>query len=722
MMPSATPAPGRCVVTSWPSLTDTTGTTIDTSWEEWFASFDAPPRYHGDTRHPGWSAAVCDPPVRGAANVVAMSALVLDYDAGTTIDEAVALWSEHFGIGHTTRKHKPDAHRFRVILPLTRTVTPDDYPIVWRWAQKIVTGANQKIDVATKDLARFWYMPARTDHYETRRLDGAPIDPTPIIQAHRYDEHERTSAPSPASSDLERRASRYLARMAPAISGSRGHDALWAAALAMVRGFRLAAPVALRLLRDEYNPRCQPPWSERELLHKVNDAERDATTAPGYLADKLRPVAAPSVPVDPEPFDPNWQPPEVPPDHVDPPELEMPPPPAQAPRVAADWRAALALTPQGMVRKTFNNLVTILQHHPTYGENLSFDEMRLTPLLGDRAVTDADVGRIRCEVETHFGFGPSDADVRAALCVVSDARKFHPVRRYLESLTWDGVERIAQVVPDCLRAKNTPLAQAMVRKWFISAAARALQPGCKVDTSLVLVGRQAARKSTFFAILGGEWFADTHMDITDKDGKLQLHSAWIYEWAEIENVTTNRRASEVKAFASSQTDTFRPPFGRAVGVHKRSTVIVGTTNEGQFLDDPTGSRRFWVVRVGDAIDVSWVTDRRDQLWAEAVAAYRNEESWWLDEDAERAREDDAAEYQVEDPWEQPIAEWLDGPGKAGAVTVHRILADALKVPAAQETRGAEMRVAAVMRRLGWAASQRRVEGAKVRHWSRKGST
>lgn len=719
-MTTCTPPADRrispALLTQWQNLRTTEGESIHTTWEEWFSTLAEAPKFRGDLAHPGWSAAAVEPCVRNAANVVGLSALVLDYDSGTTLDEAAALWGEHFGFIHTSRKHKPDAPRFRVILPLTRVVTPDDYAVIWRWAQRVATGANQRIDPATKDPARFWYLPgiASGGVYETRRLGGEPVDPDPIVQAHRYAENERTAPASQPSGDLEKRASRYLARLPEAISGSGGHQALWAAALALVRGFRIPAGRALTMLRDEYNPRCKPAWSERELLHKVSDAERDATTAYGYLADKVRAAPAPTSQPDPEPD----YVPDVPPDHYDPPELEMPPAPRSAPKQASpsDWQAALSVTPQGAVRKTFDNLCRILEHHEAYGDRLSFDEMRLTPLLGDRAVSDADVGRIRREVEQHFGFGPAEADVRAALCTVADARKFHPVQRYLRSLTWDGVERISQVVPDCLRAKNTPLAQQMVRKWFISAVARALKPGCKVDTSLVLVGPQRALKSTFFSILGGEWFADTHMDITDKDGLLQLHSAWIYEWAEIENVTTNRRAGEVKAFASSPSDTFRPPFGKAVGVHPRSTVIVGTTNEAQFLNDATGSRRFWVVRVGDRIAREWVAEHRDQLWAEAARAYLAGQSWWLDEDGEVAREDDADQYQLEDPWEQPVAEWLAGPGKAGAVTMHRILADALKLPAAQETRATEGRVAAILRRLGFVPVQGRVSGAKIRHW------
>jgi predicted P-loop ATPase len=389
--------------------------------------------------------------------------------------------------------------------------------------------------------------------------------------------------------------------------------------------------------------------------------------------------------------------------------------PSNAPRVASpgDWRAQLARTPNDQIRNTFDNICCILEHHESYGPRLAFNEMRLTPMIDDRPVNDADVGRMRREIEQHFGIQPSEANVRAAIGTVSDARRFHPVRRYLESLEWDREERICRVVPDVLHATNTPLHQSMVSKWFISAVARALDPGCQVDTALVLVGPQGAYKSTFFSVLGGEWFSDTYMDITDKDGLLQLHSAWIYEWAEIESVTTRKQAFEVKAFVTSQIDTFRPPFGRTTGPYKRSNVIVGTTNENQFLVDPTGSRRFWIVRIIGLINIAMLREWRDQLWAEAVARYRERERWYLDAADEERREDAAAEYQVDDSWTQPIAAWLFGHKEA---TTHDILTEAIRVPAGQITKASEMRVGSIMRRLGFESRRKRSDGDIVRVW------
>ncbi len=298
---------GRCCVTSWATLRDTkSGTSIDTSWEEWFASFVEAPPYRGDMRHPGWSAAVFEPCERANANVIGMSALVLDYDDGATIESAVEHWSEFFGVLHTTRKHAADAPRFRVVLPFTRIVTPDDYEAIWRWASEIATAAGHRIDPSTKDPARFWFLPGinKGGEYRSVRLTGAPIDPDPILAS----AAAPAIAPSPSvvlpfnppvapvtdPHVLERRAVAYLARMPGAVAKQHGHDAAWGAALAVVRGFRLDNATAYRILATHYNPRCTPPWSEAELRHKVESAAKDGRRALGYLADRVATTQAPA--------------------------------------------------------------------------------------------------------------------------------------------------------------------------------------------------------------------------------------------------------------------------------------------------------------------------------------------------------------------------------------------------------------------------------------------
>jgi putative DNA primase/helicase len=230
----------------------------------------------------------------------------------------------------------------------------------------------------------------------------------------------------------------------------------------------------------------------------------------------------------------------------------------------------------------------------------------------------------------------------------------------LSQLKWDGVSRLDDIAARilCVRADSEEegaLAALLVRRWFICLVARALVPGCKVDTALIFEGAQGIGKSTFFRIIAGEWFSDTEMAL-DKDAMMQLRAAWIYEWAELENVLSRQSVSRVKAFLTSTEDKYRPPFGRTPVTVKRSGVIVGTTNDQDFLHDPSGSRRFWVVPVGQ-IDTVLLRTQRDQLLAEAVVACEGGERGWLDADEEARREALATRFVETDPWEDRVLEF-----------------------------------------------------------------
>jgi hypothetical protein len=387
------------------------------------------------------------------------------------------------------------------------------------------------------------------------------------------------------------------------------------------------------------------------------------------------------------------------------------PPPAATTDAPVDpdaWKADLSRTPGGAIKNTYGNICLILRH--TYGPRLTYNAMRLSPILSDVPLVDADIGKVREDLERKWGITPSKDNTGEAVRQVAAERSFHPVQGYLSSLHWDGVTRIHR----------------LIRCWFVSAVARALRPGCKVDTAFVLVGRQGFLKSTFFSVLGGEWFSDTAMDISNKDSLLQLAFAWIYEWPELENITSKKQASEVKAFTTSKADTFRPPFGRGVIQHPRSTVIVGTTNEDEFLVDPTGSRRFWIVRVTKRINTTLLAEWRDQLWAEALADFESNATWWLEQEEEEGRESAAEEYHLDDAILSSIANWLRGPEALrliaervtaldpGSVTVGDVLLGALKLEPGKWGRSEQTRVGAALSRLRWRKVRPLISGVRMR--------
>lgn len=355
---------------------------------------------------------------------------------------------------------------------------------------------------------------------------------------------------------------------------------------------------------------------------------------------------------------------------------------------------------------------------------LEWNEQALMPTIGRRKMEPEAISALRekCELYLRTSKGKrlefSRENLEAAVLQVAHERPFHPVRDYLNELAWDGVERADFVADEILGLERTPYATAVLRKFLIGAVARALRPGCKVDTSTILVGPQGVGKSRFWQTLAGEGhFCDTPVTIGNRDSLLVLHSSWVHEWAELETMLRARDAAAVKSFLSSGEDIFRAPYDRAARHYLRSCVIVGSTNQEQFLADETGNRRFWTLRVTRRIDVERLATWRDQLWAEAVHRFRAGESWWLDDDQERLLRRVQERHQFRDPWAEVVVPWATGEAANGRLVVaSRALEEALRLPASQWTRAAEMRIASLLRASGFRSSKQLVRGRQTRCW------
>jgi hypothetical protein len=379
------------------------------------------------------------------------------------------------------------------------------------------------------------------------------------------------------------------------------------------------------------------------------------------------------------------------------------------------WMAELRRTSKGELKASFGNLVRILMHDPEYAGKLRLDEMQGAVSLADVDVTDALVSSIRVDIEQRYAIQPGDAETARAVQLVASKNAFHPVRDFLKCLKWDGVQRLNDVALKILKVRSdseeeAALAKLLVRRWFIGLVARPLAPGCKMDTALILEGAQGIGKSTFFRLIAGEWFSDTEMAL-DKDAMMQLRGAWIYEWAELD-VMGRQSVTRVKAFLSSTEDKFRPPFGRTPATVPRGGVIVGTTNNQDFLHDPSGSRRFWVVSVS-VIDKGLLRAQREQLLAEAVAAHLGGERYWLDEEEEKQREALAIRFADSDPWEDRVLEFAAAQQR---VRTQDVMLQALNVPMDRLTKQYEMRVGSILRRAGYHREQARVGGKVTRFW------
>lgn len=293
----------KTTITRWKNLLDTNGETTETTWAEVFAWLSRRQLFRGTEKHPGWSPAEFVPAKRDQDNVSRVFALCLDYDdKGETIDGVRERLSAFYGLLHTTRKHAPDAPRFRVVLPLARPVSPFEFAALWtRFAS--VAGS---IDQAPKDPSRFWFAPGCPDDSEfvAEELTGALLDPDewlkkPEPSATRRDDDYRPAAPQ---TDAEARAVAYIAKMPAAIAGQGGHQATWDVAVMLAKGFGLSESATLRVLTDHYNPRCEPAWKEKELAHKAKGAARSRLPE-GFKLESDREWAPQraSVPREPEP-------------------------------------------------------------------------------------------------------------------------------------------------------------------------------------------------------------------------------------------------------------------------------------------------------------------------------------------------------------------------------------------------------------------------------------
>lgn len=289
-------------------------------------------------------------------------------------------------------------------------------------------------------------------------------------------------------------------------------------------------------------------------------------------------------------------------------------------------------------------------------------------------------------------------------------RTVHPVREYLDSLSWDGKPRITDWARQYLGCPD-PDAWPLARLWLISAIARVYQPGCQADHMIILEGRQGNRKSTALRTLCGDhWFRDSlPTDLNNKDAGISVHGVWIVEWAELSGMK-RADAEVVKGFISRRVDSFRPPYGRRNQVFPRQCVFAGSTNADAYMLDSTGNRRFWPIQC-TTIDVDALHRDRDLLWAEARDAYFDGKQWWPDALQSAGAADLQESRFAEDLWTDEITRFVE---TEQAVRVSDILEGCFKaLDKSKWGQGEARRIAAIMQKLGWYRKRLRVEYVRV---------
>lgn len=296
------------------------------------------------------------------------------------------------------------------------------------------------------------------------------------------------------------------------------------------------------------------------------------------------------------------------------------------------------LRKQGSIVPCLANVVDIIENDKRWEGIIAYDEFAQRVLklkkppfwnnAGEAGEWDAqDDARCAMWLTKVWRFSPSPALVAEAIEVVARNHTINPPKEWLESLRWDGSKRLDTWLTDFLGVDVSEYSKRVGRWFFMGMVKRVFQPGCKFDYCLVLEGSQGFKKSTALAIIGGDWFGDTDLDLHNKDSMSALRGKMLYEFSELGSLA-KAEATKQKSFLSRQFDEYRPVYGRREIRAPRQLVFAGTTNEWEWNKDPTGGRRFWPVEVMQQIDVDGLREVRDQLFAEAVARVNKGQRYW----------------------------------------------------------------------------------------------
>lgn len=340
--------------------------------------------------------------------------------------------------------------------------------------------------------------------------------------------------------------------------------------------------------------------------------------------------------------------------------------------IEREWMRGLETDAHGNLMSTLSNISKIIEHDEAL-KGIMFNELSgyfdtVEPLPWREKAGgwgQNDLACLELYLEQVYGIYAPARCREALTAYLSTGRRFHPIKRYLEGLRWDGRKRLDTLLIDYLSAEDSRYTRMVTRKTLTAAVARVYEPGIKFDHVLVLCGMQGIGKSTLFSLLGGPWYSDsmTISDMKDKTACEKLQGVWIMELGELAGIR-KVDVEIVKSFISRQNDIYRPAYGQYVENHMRGCIIVGTTNaDNGFLRDVSGNRRFWPVQLRRKPGDPWRLFEldADQVWAEAYRAYLNKEPLYLSNQDEADAEKIQREALEVDPRAGIIEEYLGNP-------------------------------------------------------------
>ena len=614
--------------------------------------------------------------------VLCRSMLTLDMDYGKPdIWDEIAMLHDFKCCVYSTHKHTPESPRLRLIIPLSREVTEEEYPAVARMVAKEI--GIDLFDDTTYEACRLMYWPSTSvngDFFFDSK-DGPELDPDAYLSL--YDDWTDAST-WPVSSRQSEAVRRSISQQAdpltkPGVVGAfcRAYtieeaidtfltDVYAPSAMNGRYDYIPADSSAGVVIYDgkfAYSHHATDPVCGRLLnafdlvrLHRFRDLDENSPLdtpvgkLPSFKAmtdfaladEKVKTVFA-----------------------------EERKAQASSEFADEDWQTRLELDKAGNIKNTLRNLTLILENDPMLKPlvfNQLLDGMEIKGEVPwkhpSKFWRDADDAQLISYVDTHYGtFSARNYDI--AVMKVTDDRSYHPIRAFIEDLPeWDGVERVDTLLIDYLGASDTAYVRAVTRKTLCAAISRVLRPGCKFDSMLVLNGPQGVGKSTLIAKLAGEWFSDSLNlgDTKDKTAAEKLQGYWILEIGELAGLK-KAEVETLRSFLSRQNDIYRASFGKRATPHLRQCVFFGTTNaESGYLRDTTGNRRFWPVKTpGGAAKHSWqlTSEEIQQIWAEALVYVKRGEKLYLDADMETLAKTEQREAMESDEREGLVRVYLD---------------------------------------------------------------
>lgn len=607
---------------------------------------------------------------RKKAHVLSRSMITLDMDFGTVdIWEELTLLFPYRCLLYSTHSHRKDNPRYRLIIPLSRDVSLEEYGAVSRMLAKEI--GMDLFDTTTYDVERLMYWPSvsKDGDYVFEVQDGTLLSPDDVLT--KYDDWTDIST-WPVSS----KESKVIQTSATKQQDPTTKEGVIGA---FCRTYRIL-DVIDQFLSDVYVPSTVPNrydhiGSQSSAGVVVYDdkfvySHHGSDPAGGKLLNAFDLVRIHKF--GEEDKKEMWELASQD-DNVKVTLLEE----RQQQAILdfsdnEDWQKKLTYHQKtGIIENTLRNLMLILEHDDNLKSlvfNQLLDGMEIKGSVPwnhpSKYWRDADDAQLISYIELTYGtFSSRNFDI--AVTKVTDDRSYHPIREYLDALPeWDQVERVDTLFIDYLGAQDSDYVRAVTRKLLCAAVKRVLQPGTKFDTMLVLNGPQGVGKSTLISKLAGEWFSDSlHLsDTKDKTAAEKLQGYWILEIGELAGMR-KAEVETLRSFLSRQNDVYRAAFGRRATPHPRQCVFIGTTNaESGYLRDTTGNRRFWPVQVnGKGKKQSWelTSEVVQQIWAEVKNYVDGGERLYLDEKQVLLAKEEQREAMEADEREGLVKEYLD---------------------------------------------------------------